>query len=561
MRDFRAACGDAHVKAILATGDLKTLRNVAKASLVCMMAGADFIKTSTGKEGVNATLLVTLTMLRMIRAYHERTGFKVGYKPAGGISAAKDVLNYQFLMKEELGREWLEPDLFRVGASSLLADIERQLEHHVTGRYSAFNRHAGGMIAMSVAHYFDDDGLRPGARSRHRGARLAGKRHDAGFGHFIDGAFVPPASGTTSTRSSRRPARCWRSIAQRQRGRCRCRGDGGAQGARRVGEARRAMAARAPSLCAGPHDPAPCAGCSRCSRALDNGKPIRETRDIDVPLAARHFYHHAGWAQLQETRVRRPSSRSASSARSSRGISRFLMLAWKVAPALALGNTVVLKPAEFTSLTALAVRRTRRSRPGLPPGVLNIVTGDGETGAALVEHPDVDKIAFTGSTEVGRIIREETAGTRQVADAGARRQVALHRLRRRRSRRRGRRRGRCHLVQPGPGLLRRLAAAGAGRHRRDFHRAAQAPHGRRCASAIRSTRRSTWARSSRRCSSKRIADAGRSRALRKARRCYQRRASTLPQGRLLLSADACSPTCSRPRPWRRRRSSARCSWR
>jgi deoxyribose-phosphate aldolase len=144
MRDFRAACGDAHVKAILATGDIKTMRNVARASLVCMMAGADFIKTSTGKEGVNATLLVTLIMVRMIRAYHERTGLMVGYKPAGGISAAKDVLNYQFLMKEELGREWLEPDYFRIGASSLLADIERQLEHHVTGRYSAYNRHPVG---------------------------------------------------------------------------------------------------------------------------------------------------------------------------------------------------------------------------------------------------------------------------------------------------------------------------------------------------------------------------------------------------------------------------------
>lgn len=142
MRDFRAACGEAHVKAILATGELKTLRNVAKASMVCMMAGADFIKTSTGKEGVNATLPVTLVMLRMIRDYEERSGgVRIGYKPAGGISTAKNVLEYQVLMKEELGRPWLEPDLFRVGASSLLADIERQLEHHVTGRYSAFNRH------------------------------------------------------------------------------------------------------------------------------------------------------------------------------------------------------------------------------------------------------------------------------------------------------------------------------------------------------------------------------------------------------------------------------------
>ncbi len=144
MREYREACGDAHVKAILATGDIKTMRNVARASLVCMMAGADFIKTSTGKEGVNATLGVSLTMLRCIRDYHERTGFKVGYKPAGGISTAKDVLNYQFLMKEELGRDWLDPDLFRIGASSLLADIERQLEHHATGAYSAFLRHPLG---------------------------------------------------------------------------------------------------------------------------------------------------------------------------------------------------------------------------------------------------------------------------------------------------------------------------------------------------------------------------------------------------------------------------------
>jgi deoxyribose-phosphate aldolase len=109
-----------------------------------MMAGADFIKTSTGKEGVNATPLVTLVMLRMIRQYEARTGLRVGYKPAGGVSTAKTALDYQVLMKEELGRPWLEPDLFRIGASTLLADIERQLEHHVTGRYSAFNRHPIG---------------------------------------------------------------------------------------------------------------------------------------------------------------------------------------------------------------------------------------------------------------------------------------------------------------------------------------------------------------------------------------------------------------------------------
>ncbi|MEO6300788.1 MAG: deoxyribose-phosphate aldolase [Paracoccaceae bacterium] len=143
-REMRAACGDAHMKAILATGELGTLRNVARASLVCMMGGADFIKTSTGKETVNATLPVTLTMIRCIREYQDRTGIKVGYKPAGGISKAKDSLLYLALMKDELGHPWLQPDLFRFGASSLLGDIERQLEHYLTGRYSAANRHAMG---------------------------------------------------------------------------------------------------------------------------------------------------------------------------------------------------------------------------------------------------------------------------------------------------------------------------------------------------------------------------------------------------------------------------------
>jgi len=144
IKAFRAACGDAHMKAILATGELGTLRNVARASWVCMMAGADFIKTSTGKEGVNATLPVSLVMIRAIRAYHEATGFRVGYKPAGGISRAKDAVTYLTLIKDELGNRWLRPDLFRFGASSLLGDIERQLEHHVTGRYSASHRHPIG---------------------------------------------------------------------------------------------------------------------------------------------------------------------------------------------------------------------------------------------------------------------------------------------------------------------------------------------------------------------------------------------------------------------------------
>ena len=141
VKAFRAACGDAHLKAILATGELGTLKEVARASMVAMMAGADFIKTSTGKESVNATLPFGIVMARQIREFRERTGQYVGLKPAGGIRAAKQALDWLAMIKDELGDRWLKPDLFRFGASSLLTDIERQLEHHATGRYSAAHRH------------------------------------------------------------------------------------------------------------------------------------------------------------------------------------------------------------------------------------------------------------------------------------------------------------------------------------------------------------------------------------------------------------------------------------
>lgn len=144
VKAFRAACGDAHMKAILATGELATLGNVARASMVAMQAGADFIKTSTGKEGVNATLPFALVMSRMIREYFEATGYAVGFKPAGGIRTAKQALEFMYLMKEELGDRWLRADLFRFGASSLLTDIERQLEMFLTGRYAAGYRQPMG---------------------------------------------------------------------------------------------------------------------------------------------------------------------------------------------------------------------------------------------------------------------------------------------------------------------------------------------------------------------------------------------------------------------------------
>ena len=141
VKAFREACGEAHMKSIIATGELATLRNVYQASIVCMMAGSDFIKTSTGKEATNATLPVSTVMVRAIREYWDRTGYAVGFKPAGGIRTAKQALDWLILMKEELGTRWMLPDLFRIGASTLLTDIERQLEHFVTGRYSAGYRH------------------------------------------------------------------------------------------------------------------------------------------------------------------------------------------------------------------------------------------------------------------------------------------------------------------------------------------------------------------------------------------------------------------------------------
>jgi deoxyribose-phosphate aldolase len=141
IAQFKQACGSAHMKVILGTGDLLTLRNVARASFVAMMAGADFIKTSTGKEPTNATLPVSLVMARAIREYAQETGMAVGFKPAGGIRTAKQAIEWLSLMKDELGTPWMKPDLFRFGASGLLNDIERQLEHHATGRYSADYRH------------------------------------------------------------------------------------------------------------------------------------------------------------------------------------------------------------------------------------------------------------------------------------------------------------------------------------------------------------------------------------------------------------------------------------
>jgi aldehyde dehydrogenase (NAD+) len=262
------------------------------------------------------------------------------------------------------------------------------------------------MIAMSVARYFDEMSYGP-APEADTEARAWLKRHNATFGHFIDGAFAAPVSGayidTSDPSTNAKLARIANGDAADV--------DAAVAVARKAQEkwARIGGPARARHLYALARAVQRHGRLFAVLESMDGGKPVRESRDIDIPLVARHFYHHAGWAQLQE----REFADQVPVGVVGQVIPwnfPLLMLAWKLAPALALGNTVVLKPAEFTSLTALLFAEIA-AQAGLPPGVLNVVTGEGPTGAALVDHPDVNKIAFTGSTEVGRLIRGRTAGS------------------------------------------------------------------------------------------------------------------------------------------------------
>ncbi len=245
--------------------------------------------------------------------------------------------------------------------------------------------------SMNVAKYFDDMSYGP-APEADTEARDWLKRHSATFGHFIDGRFVKPAAGKTFETNEPATGAPLATLAA---------GDADDVNAA-VAAARKAQGAwaklsghaRARHLYALARMIQRHARLIAVVEAIDNGKPIRETRDIDVPLAARHFYHHAGWAQLQETEFADYDPVGVVGQIIPWNFP-FLMLAWKVAPALALGNTVVLKPAEFTSLTALLFAELAAAA-GLPPGVLNVVTGEGETGALIVDHPEINKIAFTG---------------------------------------------------------------------------------------------------------------------------------------------------------------------
>lgn len=259
---------------------------------------------------------------------------------------------------------------------------------------------------MTVARYFDEMSYGP-ALEADTEARQWLARHKGEFGHFINGAFVASATGKSFDTNEPATGKLLAKIAL-----------GGSKDVDdAVAAARKAQGpwAKLPGHARARHLYALARMIQRHARliavveAIDNGKPIRETRDIDIPLAARHFYHHAGWAQLQETEFADQVPVGVVGQVIPWNFP-FLMLAWKVAPALALGNTVILKPAEFTPLTALLFAELAAAA-GLPAGVLNVVTGEGETGALIVEHSDIDKIAFTGSTEVGRLIRERTAGT------------------------------------------------------------------------------------------------------------------------------------------------------
>jgi len=259
---------------------------------------------------------------------------------------------------------------------------------------------------MSVARYFDEMNYGP-APEADTEVRAWLKRHDATFGHFIDGAFVKPNSGAYIDSSEPATGAKLARIANGDAADV----DAAVAAARKAQEkwAKIGGAARARHLYALARAVQRHGRMFAVLESLDGGKPVRESRDIDIPLVARHFYHHAGWAQLQEREFADHVPVGVVGQIIPWNFP-LLMLAWKLAPALALGNTVVLKPAEFTSLTALLFAEIA-AQAGLPAGVLNVVTGEGATGAALVDHPDVNKIAFTGSTEVGRLIRGKTAGS------------------------------------------------------------------------------------------------------------------------------------------------------
>ena len=322
------------------------------------------------------------------------------------------------------------------------------------------------------------------------------ERHHRRFEEFIGGAWVKPLSGEYQTTSDPSTGEVLAEVAKGNVDDV----DAAVAAARKAQPAWAALSGheRARYLYALARQVQKHARRLAVLETMDNGKPIRESRDIDIPLVARHFYHHAGWAQLLEQEFPQYTACGVVGQVIPWNFP-LLMFAWKVAPALAAGNTVVIKPAKYTPLTALAFAELAME-VGLPPGVLNVLTCDAKTGQALVEHPGIDKVAFTGSTEVGRIDSQGDGELGEEAVARARRKVAVRGLRRCRSRLRGRRACRRDLVQPGPGVLRGLAPAWCRSAWPKLFMPKSARAWKRCAWDRRSTRQSTLARLFRRCS-------------------------------------------------------------
>ncbi|MCB9991654.1 MAG: deoxyribose-phosphate aldolase [Rhodospirillales bacterium] len=412
---FREACGESHMKVIFETGELGSMENVAKASRVAMMAGADFIKTSTGKASLNANLAVSLVMMNQIRDYYDRTGIKIGFKPAGGISTAKDALAYMTLVKEVLGDDWLTPELFRFGASSLLKDIKRQLYHQATGNYAdvdyteqrAFTFDENKLAKIVDIYHSNDYGSAPESDAE---AMAWLKDNNGRFGHFIGGDFIP-GKGKNFTTESPSDGRTLAMFKNATRAEI----DDAVTAAQKAQQEWAQMPGfkKKQFMYALARQVQKHAKLFSVLESLDNGKPFRETFKVDIPLVARHLRYHAGMAQIMDEKFPNHEPYGVAGQIIPWNFP-LLMLAWKVAPALAAGNAVVLKPAEQTPLTAMLfaqICKDAAEEAGAPKGLVNIVNGDGKVGAAIVNHDGIDKIAFTGSTEVGRIIMNAAAGT------------------------------------------------------------------------------------------------------------------------------------------------------
>jgi aldehyde dehydrogenase (NAD+) len=405
-------CGSrAHLKVIIETGELGTYDNVRRASLLAIAGGADFIKTSTGKAATNATLPVALCMLEVIRDVHEETGRVVGMKVAGGIRQSKQAVQFLVQVYETLGLAWLTPDRYRIGASTLLNDVLMQIHKERTGRYqnpdyfTLTERKQG-----DVARRADKRRWRQPGTTRPRRSRAT----SCAFRSATGSSSAASSSSRCRASATRRSIQRARSRSPRSRRRARPMSIAPVKAARGAFDgtwSKLRPSERAKYLFRIARILQERAREFAVLESMNGGKPIRESRDVDVPLAPRTSSITPAGRTSSSTRS--PTAdrvRSASRRRSFRGTSRCSCSRGRSRPRSPAGNTVVLKPAETTPLSALLFCDVLRQAE-LPPGVVNIITGDGRTGAEMVAHPGVDKIAFTGSTEVGKAIQRTLAGT------------------------------------------------------------------------------------------------------------------------------------------------------